>query len=81
MRIILLFAVTSAIKYFQTPFFEPNWTDVFEGAFNVHSVIVLAGGAFIIYTAMKEIYHMLAVEHLESESGAQRSIGSAIFWR
>ena len=29
-----------------------------KATFNLHSLIVLAGGAFIIYTAMKEIWHM-----------------------
>ena len=34
-------------------------------AFNGHSLIVLAGGVFIIYTAIKEIWHMIAVPNLD----------------
>lgn len=54
----------------------------FAGSFNVHSVIVLLGGFFIIYTAFKEIFHMLGVEHIEHDKGHEkkRSVGAAIFW-
>jgi predicted tellurium resistance membrane protein TerC len=54
----------------------------FAGAFNIHSIIVLLGGVFIIYTAFKEIMHMLAIDHLEShlEEKKPRSVGAAIFW-
>jgi len=44
-------------------------------------LIVLFGGTFILYTAVKEIYHMLAFEHAhDADSSAQRSVGTAIFW-
>ena len=43
--------------------------------------IVLFGGIFIIYTAFKEIMHMLAVHNVEDSEGKQkRSVGSIIFW-
>ncbi len=81
LRIILLFAVMHAIRYLQDPFLtfdHPGWI---EGTFNVHAVIVLAGGAFIIYTAMKEIFHMLIIDEIEGHgSGQQRSVVAAIFW-
>jgi len=79
LRIILLFVVIQAIAYFQNPLFNIQWTGVFEGDINGHSLIVLFGGAFIIYTAMKEIMHMLAVYDLEhSEDNSRRSVGSAV---
>ena len=54
---------------------------IFAGSFNVHSIVVLAGGIFIIYTAFKEIMHMLAIDHGHSgEKAKPRSTGSAIFW-
>ena len=55
---------------------------IFAASFNVHSVIVLLGGAFIIYTAFKEIFHLLAINHLEDEGehGKKRSVGAAVFW-
>ena len=81
LRIILLFAVMKAIGYFQKPFLAIHSTGVFEGDFNVHSVIVLLGGGFIVYTAIKEIMHMLAVEDIEEgESENRRTVAGAIFW-
>ena len=62
LRLILLFALVKVIDYFQDPFFHLTWTGVAEGTFNVHAVIVLIGGAFILYTATKEIWHMLSLE-------------------
>jgi predicted tellurium resistance membrane protein TerC len=62
LRLILLFALVKVIDYFQDPFFHLNWVGVAEGTFNVHSIIVLLGGAFILYTATKEIWHMLSLE-------------------
>ena len=50
-------------------------------SFNIHSLIVLAGGIFIIYTAFKEIMHMLAINHLEGgKQRRQRSTYAAVFW-
>jgi predicted tellurium resistance membrane protein TerC len=82
LRIALLFGVMSAIQYFQKPFADIHWTGIVEASFNVHSLIVLVGGVFIIYTAMKEIYHMISVPDLEHEGdGApKRSVPAAIFW-
>ncbi len=54
---------------------------IFAGAFNVHALVVLAGGIFIIYTAFKEIMHMLHIQHgHETDSAKPRSAGMAIFW-
>jgi predicted tellurium resistance membrane protein TerC len=80
LRIVLLFALVSAIDSFQEPFAQVH-THAFTGSFNVHAVIVLFGGGFIIYTAIKEIFHMLAadLEH-EGEGEKKRSVASAVFW-
>ena len=81
LRIILLFAVLRAIDSFQNPFFSIDVKGWVEGDFNIHSVIVLIGGIFIIYTALKEIYHMISLEeHEECESNSKNSVGKAIFW-
>ena len=54
---------------------------IIKGSFNFHSVVTLFGGAFILYTAMKEIFHLLSVDHLEhADSAGKRSVASAIFW-
>jgi predicted tellurium resistance membrane protein TerC len=81
LRIILLFALVSAIDSFQTPFWshEGTW---FSGVVNVHSIIVLLGGGFILYTAIKELVHMLTISELDAEGdhAPKRSVGQAIFW-
>ena len=54
-----------------------------HGGFTVHALIVLIGGVFIIYTAVKEIIHMLSIEDLNQmmhNDEPQRSVGSAITW-
>ena len=81
LRIVLLFVLMSAIQYFQEPFFAVHLTGILEGSVNVHAVIVLVGGVFIIYTAIKEIMHMLSVDDLEHlDGGGTRSVGNALFW-
>lgn len=70
LRLVLLFVLMKLIGYFQDPILDFNWQGVAEGHFNAHSLIVLLGGAFIMYTAMKEIWHMLSLEdqmHLKVE--------------
>lgn len=81
LRIVLLFAVVEAIGYFQDPFVSFAYPGFVEASFNVHSLIVLVGGFFIIYTALKEIFHMLAVEDIEEPyNGGRRSVTSVIIW-
>ncbi len=81
LRIVLLFVVIKAIDSFQEPFWSPHWGEWFHGEINVHSLIVLAGGIFIIYTAFKEILHMLSIDDLSDEvgeGGATRTVGRAV---
>ena len=59
----------------QLPFIAAN--------FSGHSLIVLAGGAFLIHTAIKEIFHMLAVhdlEHGRDEGSKHSTVARALFW-
>ncbi|WP_159948160.1 TerC family protein [Polaribacter septentrionalilitoris] len=67
LRIVLLFILVSLIKYFQKPFtiLTGEIESIVEFAFNGHSLIVLIGGGFIIYTAIKEIWHMISTKGLE----------------
>ncbi len=74
-RIVLLFSVMGLIERFREPFFSVHLFGMVDGAFNFSTVVFLFGGAFIMYTAVKEISHMLTVEHLES--GAPREGKSA----
>lgn len=83
LRIVLLFVVLKLIELFQASWFAIE-LPFFHGDFNGHSLIVLAGGLFLIHTAIKEIFHMLAVSELgHGEDGASaptRTVGAAIFW-
>ena len=79
LRIVLLFVLVSVIEYFKDPFYIIPHNDIFYGEISVHSLIVLIGGAFIIYTATKEVLHMMNLEqdgHGEKETA---SVNSVIF--
>ena len=62
LRIILLFVLMQLVRYVQDPLFGINLEGIIASDFNLHSIIVLLGGVFIIYTATKEIFHMLNLE-------------------
>lgn len=75
LRIVLLFVLVSIIDFFQEPFsfLTGKIENVVDFAFNGHSLIVLIGGAFIIYTAIKEIWHMIAVPNLDYDVDSKRT--------
>ena len=80
LRIVLLFVLVSIIDFFQEPFsfLSGGIDDVLKFAFNGHSIIVLAGGGFIIYTAIKEIWHMISMKDLSHDvEGGGKSTKSA----
>ncbi len=80
LRIILLFVIIQAIGFFQDSLFKIDFNGFVEGDFSGHALIVLFGGAFIIWTALKEIMHMLAVHNIEGEDDAGlKSVPSVIF--
>jgi len=61
------------------PLFNIEWGNYVEGEFTLQSLVTLFGGGFIIYTAVKEINHLLIVDHIEhSEGSGRRSMGQAI---
>ncbi len=62
-RIVLLFAVMKMISVLDQSLFKIDAFGI-HGDFNFHAVIVLFGGIFIIYTAVKEIMHMLVVDDI-----------------
>ena len=61
LRVVLLFTLINLVELLGDPFFTTTGGWV-EGSFNFHSVIVIFGGAFILYTATKEIIHMMSLE-------------------
>jgi len=79
LRIILLFVIVQAIEFFQSSLFTINLPGVVEADFNGHSLIVLFGGGFIIYAAIKEIMHMLAVYDIEDDGdSSKKSVASVV---
>jgi len=78
LRIALLFALVSVIEYFKEPLFEIHNSFV-EGEFSIYSIIVLLGGVFIMYTAVKEIWHMISLEDDHALKRETTSVGKAIF--
>ena len=78
LRIGLLFLLTSLIGFFQEPVLPIHWTGVIEANANVHSLIVLGGGAFILYTAIKEIWHMIALEKDDQHEKKTATVGKVI---
>ncbi|MFT6336032.1 MAG: putative tellurium resistance membrane protein TerC [Saprospiraceae bacterium] len=80
LRIVLLFVLMSLIQYFQDPFASLHDNGIIEFSFNIHSVIVLAGGAFIMYTAIKEIWHMMNLDEHDAANKSRSSVGKIIFW-
>ena len=68
LRVVLLFAIMSLLQAFASPFMSIHWTGILEGDFTFSTIIFLAGGVFLMYTAVKEISHLLAIEHLDEES-------------
>ena len=79
-RIVLLFLLIEMIDAFREVLFSINWTGVLEATFTLHAVIVLFGGIFILYTAMKEILHMMSLEEVNSEERQSKPVGFIIFW-
>lgn len=80
LRIVLLFIVMRLINFVGEPLFDIHISNYINGTFTLHSIIVLVGGVFIIYTAVKEISHMLVINELGMNLGnsGQSSILKAV---
>ncbi len=79
-RIFLLFALLKVIDYFQEPFWGIANSRIVQFNFTVHSLIVLLGGVFILYTATKEIIHMLTLGEDDQGKKGTGSVRMIIFW-
>lgn len=80
-RLVLMFVVLGLINRFTLPMFGIGWNGVIEGSFTFHSVVSILGGSFIMWTAMREIMHLLAVDHVEELGDTRkRSAATAITW-
>ena len=79
-RIALLFILIKVKELFQDPFLEIHWEGIVTAEVTVHSLIQMLGGAFIIYTATKEVVHMLRLEEHGSGEKKPATINSILFW-
>ncbi|QQA43671.1 TerC family protein [Pelagovum pacificum] len=73
LRIVLLFAMVRLLELLEAPFYTFAWEGILTGGVNFATIVYLIGGAFIMYTAVKEIGHMLSIEDpghdVEAKSG------------
>ncbi len=80
LRIILLFVLVNIIQYFQEPILHINIHNIISSKLNVHSIIVLIGGVFILYTATREILHLMSMENLVHDNHDSQSVKLIIIW-
>lgn len=80
LRIVLLGLLVSVIKYFQDPLFSLNVGSIIKSTFNFHAIIVLVGGVFIMYTATKEVMHMMTLEEAHAQAQKPKSVWSIVMW-
>ena len=80
LRIILLFVLVNIIQYFQDPILHINLHNIINSTFNLHSIIVLIGGVFILYTATREILHMMIIENMDHNNLESKSVKTIIIW-
>lgn len=67
LRVVLLFAMISLIDALAEPFYVFAVSGIIEGGVNFATCVFVIGGFFIMYTAVKEIGHMLSIEHLDTD--------------
>ncbi len=80
LRIVLLFTMIQLLASLTDPFFHVNIPGVLEGSFNFATIVFLFGGVFIMYTAVKEISHLLALDDPahDVDGGQSRSAAAVI---
>ncbi|MBU2980799.1 tellurium resistance protein TerC [Lentibacter algarum] len=67
LRVVLLFVMVRLIDAMAEPFYIFNWVGILEGGVNFATCVFIFGGVFIMYTAVKEIGHMLSIEHIGAD--------------
>lgn len=79
MRLVLLFVILTLLESFNAPLFSVDlgWA---SGDFTLETLIMIAGGVFIMYMATKEIAHMLVIDKLSAdvERAGQKSAAEAM---
>jgi predicted tellurium resistance membrane protein TerC len=77
LRVVLLFVMLHLIGALSEPFLILGWEGVLEGGVNFATAVFIIGGIFIMYTAVKEIAHMLSLDHLETDLGKRPAKSAA----
>ena len=72
LRICLLFLLLFMLDSFKKTWFSID-NDIVAVEMNFTAAITLFGGAFIIYTAIKEVIHMISLEEAHDEAGKRKS--------
>ncbi len=67
LRVALLFVMIRLISTLSEPFYIFDISGVIEGGVNFATCVFIFGGVFIMYTAVKEIGHMLSIDHLDTD--------------
>ena len=81
LRIFLLFAMIRLLDALSEPSYTFEWEGVLTGAVNFATCVFIVGGIFLMYTAVKEIAHMLSIEHLDHdvEGKSAKSAAQVVF--
>jgi len=79
-RIGLLFLLMHLVTQFRDPFLTFAAGGAVSAALNLHSLIVLFGGAFILYTATREILHMMSLHDEGQHAEAPRPVAATVAW-
>ncbi|MEM6356994.1 MAG: TerC family protein [Pseudomonadota bacterium] len=84
LRVVLLFLMITLIDALSEPFFVLNAPGIVEGGVNFSTIIFIFGGCFLMYTAVKEINHLLKLEdpehaHEKSAKSATQVIALIVF--
>ena len=77
LRIVLLFVMVSLLGSLTEPFYVFDWEGVLTGGVNFATCVFVFGGVFIMYTAFKEIGHLLSVQHLDHDVEAKSGKSAA----
>ncbi len=71
LRLVLLFVIMQILASVVEPLFKLDNLAI-AGEFNLKALIFLFGGGFIMYTAVKEINHLLSIDDLQHEAGGSQ---------
>jgi len=77
LRIVLLFVLMFLMEQLTEPWFSID-SHAVSGSFGFSEIITLFGGGFIIYTAIKEVLHMVTLEDDHGDEEQKTSVVKAI---